>query len=91
MGSKLVACSSKAPIDDRSDRCYSGCIDCTDCVHNCPNRAIEIVDSHAIVNGNICENCDVCTYMCSRNVIKRMDVPEYNYLQKKALKMKEDR
>lgn len=91
VGSKLVACSSKAPIDDRYDLCYSGCIDCTDCVHNCPNWAIEIVDSHAIVNGNICENCDVCTYMCSRNVIKRMDVPEYNYLQKKALKMKEVR
>lgn len=86
VGSKLVACSSKAPVDHRDDLCLSGCIDCTDCANNCPNGAIRMFEQHALVDGNLCENCNVCTYMCSRGVINRMDVPEYNYLQKNALK-----
>ncbi len=90
VGSKIVACASKAPVERREAVCHNGCIDCTDCVSNCPNGAIRTVESHAMVDGNVCENCDVCTYMCSRGVIKRMDVPEFNYLQKKALKYKEE-
>ena len=46
-------------------------------------------DKHAVVDPELCENCNVCQYVCSRRIIKEQVVPEYNYLQREALDMRE--
>ena len=35
------------------------------------------------------ENRQVCQYMCQRGIIQEREVPEYNYLQRAALGMRE--
>lgn len=84
-GSKIVACASEASPEVRQKVCDNGCIGCGDCVANCPNGALCVQNGHAVVNSELCENCGVCTYMCSRHVLNEQQVPESNYLQHKAL------
>ena len=64
-----------------------GCIGCGDCVDNCPNGAISMIDGNPAVNCELCENCGMCTYVCSRGLIAERKVPEYNYMQAEALKI----
>lgn len=90
-GVKQMACSSKAPGEDRQKVCWMGCIACGDCVDNCPNAAITMVDGNPVVDSESCENCGICAYVCSRGVIKERKVPEYTYLQSDAMEIdKED-
>lgn len=86
-GVKQMACSSKADTETRLAVCPSGCISCGDCAENCPNGAIEMVDGTPVVDSDICVNCGVCTYVCSRVLIAERNVPEYNYLQREAMKL----
>lgn len=88
-GQKQVPCSSKADYEDKAKVCASACIACEDCVNNCPNGAIFMKDKHAEIDPELCENCNVCQYVCARHVIKEQEVPEYNYLQREALGMRE--
>ena len=88
-GQKQVPCSSSDDYADKAKVCDSACIACQDCMHNCPNAAIYMEDKHAVVDPEICENCNVCQYVCSRGIIKEQAVPEYNYLQRNALGMRE--
>ena len=88
-GQKQVPCSSTADYEDKAKVCYSSCIACEDCKNNCPNGAIYMEDKHAVVDPELCENCNVCQYVCARKVIKEMAVPEYNYLQREALGIRE--
>ncbi|MBQ4347637.1 MAG: 4Fe-4S binding protein [Firmicutes bacterium] len=81
-GSKLVACSAGAK---GAAKCSSGCIGCLDCVSNCPNQAISDAGGLAAVDPEKCANCSICTNICSRKVMHELEVPEYIYLQKKAL------
>lgn len=84
-GAKAVACASEAPRAEREKVCDTGCIGCGDCAANCPNGAISVQGGHAVVDTSICEDCGVCTYMCSRSVLRAMEVDESNYLQHQAL------
>lgn len=88
-GAKMVPCISTADYEDKAAVCDSACIGCGDCVENCPNGAIYMEGAHAVVDPELCENCEVCQYMCARNVIKERVVPEYNYLQRAALNSRE--
>lgn len=88
-GAKMVPCVSKADYEDKAAVCDSACIYCGDCYANCPNGAIYGEGAHAVIDPELCENCQVCQYVCSRNIIKERVVPEYNYLQRAALGMRE--
>lgn len=88
-GIKLVPCSSTEDYEDKAKVCDSACIGCEDCKVNCPNEAIYMEDAHAVIDSDLCENCEVCQYMCPRSVIVEQEVPEYNYLQRDALGIRE--
>lgn len=88
-GAKMVPCNSTNDYEDKAAVCDSGCIACEDCYANCPNGAIYMEEQHAVVDPELCENCGVCQYMCARGVIKEREVPEYNYLQRAALGIRE--
>jgi len=85
VGCRQVACDSPSGCDETLRVCNIGCIGCGDCVSNCPNRAITIQAQHAVIDSTLCDNCAICTYMCSRSSLGEMVVPEAIYLQKKAL------
>ncbi|MBR6896830.1 MAG: 4Fe-4S binding protein [Lachnospiraceae bacterium] len=85
-GMKLVPCMSTDDYEDKAAVCDSACIACEDCVRNCPNGAIYMEDRHAVIDPCLCEDCNMCQYVCRRNIIKAQQVPEYIYDQHEALK-----
>jgi ferredoxin len=87
MGAKQVACSNTFDANFKRSVCDFCCVGCGDCVDNCPNGAISLDGSLAVIDPEICENCGICLYVCTRQVIKEQWVPEYNYLQKAALEL----
>ncbi|MBR3394752.1 MAG: 4Fe-4S dicluster domain-containing protein, partial [Firmicutes bacterium] len=84
-GMKQVPCSSTDDYEDKALVCDSGCIACEDCVKNCPNGAIYMDEKHAVIDVELCEDCSMCQYVCQRDVIRRISVPEYIYKQREAL------
>ena len=84
-GMKLVACASSAGKEGQRYSCEDGCVACGDCRENCPNGAIYMEDAHAVIDPQLCENCRICVSLCRTDVIRELDVPEYNYLQKAAM------
>ena len=88
-GMKMVACSSEDDCETKAKVCSTGCLFCEDCKNNCPNLAIYADGTHTIIDPEICEDCHVCQYVCPRNVIKEQEVPEYIFLQREAMGIKE--
>lgn len=88
-GTKLVPCSSVDDYEDKSKVCDSGCIACEDCYNNCPNGAIYMEGKHAVIDPAVCEDCNMCQYVCSHNIIKAQTVPEYIYKQREAMDLEE--
>lgn len=86
-GVKRVPCNSRSSQEERLRVCEVGCIGCGDCADNCPNGAIEMVAGNPVIDGEKCENCNICSYVCSRNLIAERIVPESNYLQIDAMKI----
>ena len=86
MGMKQVPCSSTDDYEDKRKVCDSACVACGDCKANCPNGAIYMEERHAVVDPELCENCNMCQYVCTYNVIREQSVPEYIYAQRDALK-----
>ena len=87
-GIKMVACSSEDAPEEKAKYCTTGCTLCGDCKANCPNGAIYKEGTHACVDPEICEDCNVCQYVCARKVIKQQVVPEYIFLQHDAVNAK---
>lgn len=90
IGVKQAACESEADSERRMEVCGMGCIGCGDCADNCPNDAIEMIEGHPYIDHEKCLNCGVCSYVCTRGLIKERPVPEYNYIQREALKAEKD-
>ena len=88
-GQKMVACSSTDDKETKAKVCGTGCSGCFDCEANCPNLAIYEDGTHSAIDPELCEDCHVCQYVCPRNVIKELEVPEYIFLQREALGMQE--
>lgn len=84
-GTKMVACVSSLEEKEKLKLCGYGCIGCGDCEANCPENNIQVTDSCAVVDPEHCENCNICTYVCSKYVLREINVPEYTYLQREAL------
>ncbi len=84
-GAKIVACSSKAPLEKKREVCDSACAGCGDCADNCPNGCITMDGELAVSDPAKCDNCNMCSYVCSRKVIREQAVCETVYLQHKAL------
>ncbi len=84
-GAKAVPCASKDTPDQRAQVCSSGCIACNDCVNNCPNEAIYVDDGTVVIDPERCDDCNICQYVCQRNVIVHREVPEYIYTQREAI------
>ncbi len=89
-GTKLVPCMSTDDYADKAAVCDSACIACEDCVRNCPNGAIYMEEKHAVIDTCLCEDCNMCQYVCRRNIIKQQQVPEYIYAQHEAMKDEEE-
>ena len=88
-GQKMVACSSTDDKETKAKVCGTGCSGCFDCKANCPNLAIYEDGTHSVIDPEICEDCHVCQYVCPRNVIKELEVPEYIFAQRAALGLQE--
>lgn len=90
-GQKMVACSSTDSKAKKFQVCNTGCVGCLYCKDNCPNLAMYEEGTHSTIDPELCEDCHVCQYMCPRTVIKELEVPEYIFLQRKALGLQEVR
>jgi len=88
-GMKMIPCASTARLSRKAEVCSSGCTFCQDCVNNCPNEAIYIEGTHAAIDPDRCEDCNVCQYICPNGIIRELEVPEYIFLQQNAIRKKE--
>ena len=84
-GQKMVPCASTDDYEDKALVCDSGCIGCWDCKANCPNGAIFEEEKHAVIDPSLCDDCNMCQYVCQRDMIKKIEVPDYIYMQREAL------
>ena len=84
-GAKLVPCASKDDPETRKKLCWVSCIGCGDCAANCPDGLIHLEDGRAVIQPERCEDCNICSYVCPNNVITGRTLPEYTYVQIRAL------
>lgn len=52
------------PIVDKNK-----CNGCSECVNQCPNGAISIIDNKAVIDLTKCRNCRTCENICPENAI----------------------
>jgi NAD-dependent dihydropyrimidine dehydrogenase PreA subunit len=50
------------------------CNGCAACVEVCPNDAIQLVDNHAIVDGQLCLDCKLCVDACPTGAIAVVEI-----------------
>ncbi len=84
-GAKMVPCSSKDDPEVRKQLCWVSCIGCGDCAANCPDGLIHLEDGRAVITPDRCEDCNICTYVCPNHVIAGREMPEFTYIQVRAM------
>ena len=84
-GAKMVPCASKDDPEVRKQLCWVGCIGCGDCVDNCPDGLIHLEDGRAVIEPDRCEDCNICSYVCPNGVITAREMPEFTYVQVRAM------
>lgn len=84
-GAKLVPCASKDDPETRKQLCWVGCIGCGDCAANCPDELIHLEDGRAVITPDRCEDCNICSYVCPNGVITAREMPEFTYVQVRAM------
>ena len=84
-GAKLVPCASKDDPEVRKTLCHVGCIGCGDCADNCPDGLIHMENGRAVIVPDRCEDCHICSYVCPNGVITGRDLPEFTYIQVRAM------
>lgn len=84
-GAKLVPCASKDDPEKRKQLCWVCCTGCGDCVKNCPDELIHLEDGRAVIAPERCEDCNICSYVCPHGVITGRAMPEFVYVQARAM------
>lgn len=67
-----VRCSSKDPGKITRQVCKNGCIGCKICEKKCPNEAIKVVDNHAVIDYDKCNQCGACMAACPQKCIIKL-------------------
>ena len=81
----FVPCANQDEEDRAIRLCGYSCIGCGDCADNCPDGLIHLEHGRAVIDPAPCEDCNICSYVCPNGVIAARAMPEYVYLQTKAL------
>lgn len=84
-GAKLVPCASQDDPETRKKLCWVSCIGCGDCAANCPDELIHMENGRAVITPDRCEDCNICSYVCPNGVITAREMPEYTYVQVRAM------
>ncbi len=64
------------------------CISCTICVQKCPTKAIEMINTKAVIDVEKCINCGICEKVCPPKAISQIDIEKVK--QDTILKVKEE-
>lgn len=75
-GTSVVVCANHDKGGAVRKICTVGCISCSRCVKACPNEAISMEDSLAIINPEKCTNCGSCIEICPQNCIIELSIKE---------------
>ncbi len=65
-----VECRSVEPGALTRKQCAVGCIGCKICEKNCPNDAIHVEGTVAVIDQSKCTSCGICAAKCPRKIIK---------------------
>ncbi len=65
-----VECRSVEPGAVTRKHCSVGCIGCKICEKNCPNGAITVEGTVAVIDQSKCTSCGICAQKCPRKIIK---------------------
>lgn len=87
-GAKMVPCASKDDPETRKKLCWVTCIGCGDCAANCPDGLIHAEHGRAVITPDNCEDCNICMYVCPNHVISAREMPEFTYIQARAMAAK---
>ena len=67
-----VQCRSHDKPKDVMRACSVGCIGCKKCEKTCPNGAISVTDSVAVIDPEKCDACGLCQEACPRGCIVKL-------------------
>ncbi|SDA14619.1 electron transport complex, RnfABCDGE type, B subunit [Ruminococcus sp. YE71] len=67
-----VCCSSSEAARMTHLKCPEGCVGCRLCEKNCPSGAITVIDNHAVIDYEVCDNCGKCAEVCRTGAVRRI-------------------
>lgn len=72
--SGIETCVYEAQLFKGAKMCDDGCLGFGTCMNACPERAIDIVNSVAVVHPDACISCGMCMNACPKHLIERIPV-----------------